>query len=76
MTQEEINDLRIFALNMQHFLPLLEKKKSAAFGRLLQQFNAGSDVMRELSRVAALHELETEIKGKLRTLDAQSEEKL
>lgn len=69
MTPEEANELRIFALNMGHFMPLLEKKKAISLATLLQKFNAGEDTLRELAKVSALSELESEIKGKLRTLD-------
>ena len=74
MTPEEANDLRIFALNMGHFLPLLEKKKQNSLGILLGKFNAGEEVMRELAKVSALAELEAEIKGKLRTFDNYGKE--
>lgn len=70
MTHEELNELRIFALNMGHFLPLLEKKKGIAMAVLLQRFNAGEEVMRDLAKVSALTELESEIKGKLRTFES------
>jgi len=43
-------------------------------GLLLQKFNAGEEVMRELAKVSALAELEGEIKGKLRTYDQYGRE--
>jgi len=74
MTAEEANELRIFALNMGHFMPLLERKKLNSLSILMQKFNAGEEVMRELAKVSALHELESEIKGKLRTLEQYGKE--
>jgi len=74
MSPEELNDLRVFALNMGHFLPLLEKKKQISLNHLLQKFNAGEDTMRELAKMSALSELESEIKGKLRTYDQYGRE--
>jgi hypothetical protein len=74
MTAEEANELRIFALNMGHFMPLLERKKMISMATLLQKYNAGEDVMRELAKVSALSELEGEIKGKLRTLEQYGKE--
>lgn len=74
MSPEDLNDLRVFALNMGQFLPLLEKKKQNSLNLLLQKFNAGEDVMRELAKVSALSELEGDIKGKLRTFDQYGKE--
>jgi hypothetical protein len=74
MNEREIAELRVFALSMESFLPVLEKRKAAAFGQLLQRFNANEDVIRDLAKVNAINELEMEIRGKLRTFENLSKE--
>ena len=69
MTDQELTELRIFALGMQPFLPILEKRKAATLGILIQKFNQNEDIIREAAKLAAMHELEGEIRGKLRTFE-------
>ena len=70
MTEEEIAELRIYHLNMQHFIPILEKRKKAAHHELIQKFNSGESVERAAAKLAALSEIETEAWSKIRKFES------
>lgn len=72
MNQEELAELRIFVLGTQHFLPILERRRAAALGQLIQRFNQNEDVIRDVAKLSAMHELEAEIRGKIRTFEQLS----
>ena len=74
MTDQELAELRVFALSMESFMPVLERRKVAAFGQLLQKFNQNEDVIREVAKLSAINDLEGEIRGKLRTFNEISKE--
>ncbi len=80
MTQDErtemIADSRMFALASPFLLPMLEKRKREALGRLVQAHKAGrTDVMTMVAEISAYTDLEMEIRQKelmYRTLEADN----
>ena len=74
MNDVERTELRLFAMGAQHLIPLLEKKKEYALGELMQKFTANEGTERALAKLCALHELEADMRGKLRTFENLEQE--
>ena len=69
MTDEERNDMiaeaRVFALANPVVLPLIERRKREAHGRLIQSFKSGqTDNLSIVAEITVLTELENELKQK------------
>lgn len=63
--QELYADARVFALAAPVILPLLEKRKREAFGRLMQAHKAGqTDTATIVAELSAFTDIEQEIKQK------------
>lgn len=74
MSEEYAAELRAYAINMQHFVPHLEKKKEYALRALLAKFNANEDVIREIAKLSAITELELEVRRKFTEYENLSKE--
>lgn len=72
---EIIAEARIFALAAPVILPLVEKRKREALGRLMQAHKAGrSDVMTLVAEISVLTDLENEINIKETTYRSLEEQ--
>lgn len=69
MNEQELSELRVFAMSVGPFLTLIEKRKVQAFGALMQKFNQNEDTLREVAKLSAINDLESEIRGRLRTFN-------
>lgn len=74
MSDEYAAELRAYAINMQHFIPHLERKKDLALRALLVKYNANEDCLREVAKLNALSELEMEISRKFREYETLNKE--
>lgn len=64
-TEESIQEAKIFAIIAPTILPLIERRKKDANGRLLQGFRGGrTDNMTIVAELSVLSDLENEIKQK------------
>lgn len=72
MTEQELAELRVYALSMQHFEPILLKRQKVAVDNLIRKFNEGGDVTREAAKIAALDGILKEVESKLRKFEALS----
>lgn len=70
MTEEQLNEYRIFHLASQAIVPLIEQMHKNSYEKLMNKFRDGStDLTNSVARLEALYSLLEEIKTKSQTYE-------
>lgn len=76
MTEDQLNEYRVFHLAADVMVPLLKTQQSSAIERLLSRFRSGvTDLLSDVAKLEALYTLEEEISAKARTYEHHLEKR-